>query len=77
MILLMAPISTVTMRMNYYYLPFVALLVPKISHRITRIDKRYVWLIEFGMTAFFMLYFFIKMHRVDTLNIYPYRFFWQ
>lgn len=72
-----SPVSTITMRMNYYFLPFIPLLVPKISHRITRIDRRYVQLIEIGMVVFFLLYHLLKIHTVDSLNIYPYRFFWQ
>lgn len=72
-----ATVSPLTMRMNYYFLPFVALLVPKISHRITRVDRRYVQLIQMGMVAFFLIYHLMKIHSNDALNIYPYRFFWQ
>ena len=72
-----AIVSPLTMRMNYYFLPFVALLIPKISHRITCVDRRYVQLIQIGIVAFFLIYQLIKIHTTDRLNIYPYKFFWQ
>lgn len=72
-----ATVSPLTMRMNYYFLPFVALLIPKISHRITCVDRRYVQLIQIGIVAFFLIYQLIKIHTTDRLNIYPYKFFWQ
>ncbi len=70
-------ISPLTMRMNYYFLPFIPLLIPKITHRITRVDIHYVQLIKIGMFAFFLLYQFLKIHTTDSLGIYPYAFFWQ
>ncbi len=72
-----SPISPLTMRMNYYFLPFVPLLIPKITHRITRINQRYVQLIKIGLALFFLVYHLLKIRSVDSLNIYPYTFFWQ
>ncbi len=72
-----ASISHTAMRINYFFIIFVPLLIPRITARITRIDRRYVQLIQIGMASFFLLYHFIKIHRVDSLHIYPYAFFWQ
>lgn len=72
-----ASISTLAMRLNYYFLILLPLLIPKVSHRITRMDVRYVQLIRIGIAAFFLLYYFFKIHTQDSLNIYPYAFFWQ
>ncbi len=72
-----ASVSHVAMRLNYYLLILIPLLIPKVSHRITRVDVRYVQLIRIGMTAFFLLYYLIKIHMYDSLSIYPYAFFWQ
>ena len=63
--------------MNYYFLPFVPLLIPKITHRFKRIDRRYAQLIQIGMATFFFIYYLQKTNHVDSLNIYPYSFFWQ
>lgn len=72
-----ATVSLFAMRLNYYFLILIPLLIPKISHRITRIDAHYVQLIRIGMAAFFLLYHLIKIHMYDSLSIYPYAFFWQ
>lgn len=72
-----ASISTLAMRLNYYFLVFIPLLIPRISHRITRMDVRYVQLIRIGIAAFFVMYYYIKIHTQDGLNIHPYAFFWQ
>ena len=74
---LFSPISPFTMRANYYYLLFVPLLIPKVSHRITRVDTRYVQLIRMGITAFFLIYYLLKMHSTDSFQIYPYLTYWQ
>lgn len=72
-----ASISHTAMRINYFFVIFIPLLIPRITARITRIDRRYVQLIQIGMASFFLLYHFIKIHYVDSLHIYPYAFFWQ
>ncbi len=72
-----ASISPTAMRINYYFVVFVPLLVTKITARITRVNPQYMQLIQLGMAAFFLFYHITKIHRVDSLNIYPYAFFWQ
>jgi len=72
-----ASISLLAMRLNYYFLVLIPLLIPKVSHRITRMDFRYVQLIRIGIAAFFILYYFIKIHTQDSFGTFPYAFFWQ
>ena len=72
-----ASVSPVAMRLNYYFLVLIPLLIPKVSHRITRMDVRYVQLIRIGIVAFFLLYYLIKIHIYDHLGVFPYAFFWQ
>ena len=72
-----ASVSVLAMRLNYYFLILVPLLIPKVSHRITRIDARYMQLIRIAIAGFFLLYYFVKIHTQDSLDIFPYAFFWQ
>lgn len=73
-----APLHTIAMRMNYYYIIFIPLLLPKIiearSMRWEQIAKasRHV------MVVFFLVYFFFNAYTGEgNLNVFPYRFFWE
>lgn len=73
-----APLHTLAMRMNYYYIIFIPLLMPKIiearSHRWKNVA---IWG-KNVMTAFFFVYFFMTLDGgLATLNVYPYHFFWE
>lgn len=70
------PISRLTMRMNYYFVLFIPLLIPKVINRCNRFDKRYLMIIRAVFFAFFAVYFFRKATTTDSLNIYPYIPFW-
>ena len=72
-----APVHMLAMRMNYYYIVFVPLLIPKIiEHRSDRWNQiarvgRHV------MVVFFLLYFFVSANAGSGLKVFPYHFFWE
>lgn len=72
-----APLHELAMRMNYYYIIFVPLLLPKIiQHR----SKRWNQVAVAGrhvMVAFFLVYFFMDAYRGGSLHVFPYHFFWE
>lgn len=73
-----APINTVAMRMNYYSIVFVPLLIPKIINRGAYFDRKIYKLLYWGMTAFFLGYYFFKAYTgTDMMQIYPYKAFWE
>jgi len=72
-----APLHMLAMRMNYYYIIFIPLLMPKIiacrSNRWSQVAimSRYI------MVSFFLIYFFVQAFRGGSLNVFPYHFFWE
>ena len=72
-----APLHSLAMRMNYYYIIFIPLLIPKIvSYR----NKTWGQVAIAGrhiMVVFFLIYFFVNAYTGDNLNVFPYRFFWE
>lgn len=72
-----APLHTVAMRMNYYYIIFIPLLLPKIvQYRNERWNEIAV-IGRYVMVVFFLLYFFVNAYRGVGLNVFPYHFFWE
>ena len=70
--------SPVAMRMNYYNIMLVPLLIPKIINRCHDKNKKTYQYIGLGLIAFFILYYFYKAYTgEDMLQIYPYRGFWE
>jgi len=73
-----APVHTLAMRMNYYFLPFVPVLIPKVVNRSKAQYRSVAELSVWIMTGFFLIYFFFKAHTgADILRIYPYIPFWK
>lgn len=70
-------ISVITMRLNYYYLVFLPVLIPRITSRWKQVDSFFRNAVNIIMIAFFIVYYFQKAYDVDSLNIYPYIPFWQ
>ena len=72
-----APLHVLAMRMNYYYIIFIPLLLPQIiASRSERwgsvaVVGRYV------MVVFFLIYFFISASNGGGLHVFPYHFFWE
>ena len=72
-----APLHSLAMRMNYYYIIFIPLIIPKIiKHR----SERWNQVAKMGrnvMIVFFMVYFFLTAYSGEGLNVFPYHFFWE
>lgn len=74
---LFAPLHPLAMRMNYYYIIFIPLLLPKIiSCRSKLMDQIAIWGRHI-MVVFFLVYFFISAYGGENLNVFPYHFFWE
>lgn len=72
-----APLHSLAMRMNYYYIIFIPLLLPKI---VEARSKRWNQVAIAGrhiMVVFFVLYFFYNANSGGNLNVFPYHFFWE
>lgn len=85
-----APVHILAMRMNYYFLQFVPILIPKIANRSRPQYRKVANISVIVMTLFFVGYYFLKAHtgsdilqiypyvlETDILQIYPYIPFWQ
>ena len=76
-----AMVNRLAMRVNYYYLFFLPLLLPKVIRRIPGKNKWFAQLVEFVCCAYFLFYFFRKagssMGGTGSLGIFPYVPFWN
>ncbi len=72
-----APLHPLAMRMNYYYIIFIPLLIPKVISYKKECWRHIAVITRYIMIAFFMIYFFINAPRVNSLDVFPYRFFWE
>ena len=72
------PLHTLAMRMNYYYIIFIPLLIPKIIQYSKKEMRQLASLARFVMVMFFIGYFFYSAYTSDSnLNVFPYHFFWE
>lgn len=72
-----APLHVLAMRMNYYYIIFIPLLLPKIIECRNERWDQVALLGRRVMVVFFFLYFFFNAYRGEGLNVFPYHFFWE
>lgn len=72
-----APLHNLAMRMNYYYIIFIPLLIPKIIKFKSERWKQVADLSRYIMIIFFMVYFFINAPASNDLQTFPYRFLWE
>lgn len=73
-----ASVSPIAMRMNYYYIIFIPLLIPKVIKNPKLQFVEINGLARSVMLIFFSLYFFYGAYNgADILQIYPYEFFWS
>ncbi len=75
-----APVHTLAMRMNYYFIIFIPILIPKVL-KYTR-SPDLAWMANIVMTGFFAIYFLFTVYtgcQTDggTLNTFPYIPFWK
>ena len=71
------PLHFWAMRMNYYYIIFIPLLIPKIIACSSETWSRVAVWGRHIMLAFFFAYFFLNAYLGDNLDVFPYRFFWE
>lgn len=72
-----APLHSLAMRMNYYYIIFIPLLLPKIIACKSEKWSQFAVLGRHVMVVFFLLYFFMNANESGNLNVFPYHFFWE
>lgn len=72
-----APLHTLAMRMNYYFLLFTPLLIPKIAAQSRPRYAQVVRLSRYVMIVFFFAYFFVSCPKTNALDTFPYKFFWE
>lgn len=72
-----APLHTLAMRMNYYYIIFIPLLIPKIIECKSERWSQVAVIGRYVMVLFFLVYFFVNANSGGNLNVFPYYFFWE
>ncbi len=73
-----APIHSLIMRINYYFLPFIPVLIPKIITRRKQEMNQVAVLSVYILACFFTVFFFWKAYLgADELQIFPYIPFWE
>ncbi len=72
------PLSPVAMRMNYYYMIFLPMIIPELLNSSSKRHWNVAKLIYIVMTVFFLANFIKSMYTsADILQIFPYIPFWQ
>ncbi|MBO5439475.1 MAG: EpsG family protein [Clostridia bacterium] len=67
----------VAMRMNYYFIIFLPLLIPKVINRSHERNKQVYQFMGLVMAVFFFVYYIFDANSgSDVLEIYPYKAFW-
>lgn len=73
-----ASVHPIAMRINYYFLIFIPILIPKL---VTRCKENLKWLADLSvvvMTLFFTFWFFyFGLTDADILQVFPYVPFWS
>ena len=72
-----APLHTIAMRMGYYYMIFIPLLLPKIVEARSKRWNQVAIAGRHTMVIFFLLYFFYNASGGENLHVFPYHFFWE
>lgn len=72
-----APLHMIAMRMNYYYIIFIPLLLPKIIEHRSEKWSQVALVTRCVLVACFFAFFFLNAQSGSNLNVFPYRFFWE
>jgi len=75
-----APLNNVAMRMNYYYILFHPLVLPKIANRAKLCNKQIAILSRIVICLFFFFYFIYQGYTFDSdvsIKVFPYIPFWK
>jgi len=71
-------LSPMAMRMNYYFIIFIPLLIPQIIKRSYKQWDIMLPISQLIITEFFFFYFFYNAYfGEDILRVFPYEFFWR
>lgn len=77
LIQMFAPLHSLAMRMNYYFIIFIPLLIPKIIKKTSLRYRQVASLSHYVMLFYFLIYFFINIPSGNILDTFQYRFFWE
>ena len=70
--------NPIASRMNYYFMVFIPVLIPKIINRSSEKNRKWANIIGTVMICYFIFYFFRRAYTgADILNTFPYYAFWQ
>lgn len=72
-----APLHNLAMRMNYYYMAFIPLVIPRIIRHKSKTWGQVATVARHVMVLFFMVYFFVTAPEDNYLQTFPYHFFWE
>ena len=77
-----APVHTLSMRMNFYFIIFVPIVVPKILKHCKDNIKDVAEVARIVMVGFFVVYYLYKAYvscqtGISSLDTYPYIPFWE
>ena len=71
-------VNTVAMRLNYYYLIFIPILIPKVIDDTRIRYKQIARIASYVFVVFFIFWFFKEAYTgTDVLQIFPYVPFWE
>lgn len=72
-----APLHTLAMRFNYYYIIFIPLLIPKVIKNCSFRYRQIAILSKYVMEVYFTFYFWSQIALKNSLDAFPYHFFWE
>ncbi len=77
-----APLNNLSMRMNYYFIIFVPIIVPKVFRYAKDNIKDVAKIAKGVIVAFFVVYYLITTYQscrtgISVLDTYPYVAFWE
>ena len=71
-------LHNVAMRMNYYFIPFIPVVISKITASSNKEERNIVRIINSVLIVFFLVYFFYTAYTgEDILEVFPYKTFWS
>lgn len=77
-----SPVHNLAMRMNYYYIIFIPMLIPKVITCAKENMKHIAYVSKIILTIFFVSYYLINTYNscqtgISALDTYPYVPFWK
>lgn len=69
------PINSIAMRMNYYFIILVPIIITQVTTKLRTKDGRIILVALFLIYMIFTIYYVDKSASVDSLDIYPYEFY--